>query len=268
MRLIILILFSVFFLSFTGKRGKSDASKVHLKGKVKFIVQTTFGAKNKSGKIVKLEGRSEKSTYSYNDKGNVVEFCPYFNDTIIQWKEVSIYDNKDNLILVNHYDPDGKLGLIRKYYKKSLMQIKKIETSLDTSKLGSYFIYENDSFPNDTAHYGAYFINQYDSLDNLIERDSYWGNRLDNKWTYNYDKNGNLIVLLYSDFTNKRIRIVSYYDKDGNLIGDSSAGTRTINDYKTKYQYEDFDRNGNWLKEIIIHSDSAIEILERKIEYN
>lgn len=250
----LLILISVFLLAFNGKGTKNTLTKENLKGSVKSLSVTYYNAKDTNGAI-KTTNISSKYTSKFNVKGNPEYLRILWYDGRLQRRNDFIYE-KDNLCLIK-YD-SGIVNSIRDTFiydnKNTLI---KMETLPDV---------------DDGTLYGKYEIYKYDNNQNIIEKDGYDYNLLNEVWTYTYDAKGNIIVEKDSDKSGFNHYIsISKYDITNNLIESRfigrSNGMNRDTILKSTYKYENYDKNGNWLKEISIQNDTEIQIIERKIEY-
>ena len=112
---------------------------------------------------------------------------------------------------------------------------------------------------------------EYDDDGNQIEETQYKEEgELAARWKYKYDDDGNLVEeTWYYEEGELPDKYEYKYDDDGNDI--EMKLTYYIRDKKTTviftYEYEEYDKKGNWTKKIIYRDDEPYEIEERDIEY-
>ncbi|HTA27813.1 MAG TPA: hypothetical protein VK809_08490 [Bacteroidia bacterium] len=239
-----LILLSFLLFSFVGNKHKNDLDKYHLKGRVKTC--TEFYYYNNSG--TQKNKLSSRDVDDYNSKGYLIAVSSYFgkSDTILE-KWTYLYNNRDKMIEEKGYGYNNRLTYTRRYNCDSnWVKLFSIDSIVDDWK--TFYKYdtkgnmiEEGCYKNNMA-FNEKFIYQYDALDNLIEEDDYLYNKdsLTQKLFYKHDTNGNEI---------------------------ERSGGHPCDRYTCKY--ENFDKEGNWLREIKISKDNIPEetIIERVIEY-
>jgi hypothetical protein len=201
----------------------------------------------------KLDGSLDmKKTYKYAENGNKIEENWYKLDGSLDKKKTYKYAENGNRTEENSYEADGSLsykyGDAPKTYKYD-EKGNKIETN----------IYRSDgSF----RHKDKY---KYDEKGYKIER--YYSNsdgRVVLVSTSKYDKKGNKIECNgcgweAEDETYK-------YDEKGNIIEYKGIFDNGFLLFKKSYEYE-FDKRGNWIKQIEFLDGIPTYILERQYEY-
>ena len=86
---------------------KNGWEEANLKGKVKSLTESKYGAEDRFGEIQKKESSlSSKETYKYDDKGNLIEKNNYNADGFY-YKHTKKFDDKGNKIEENYYNADG-----------------------------------------------------------------------------------------------------------------------------------------------------------------
>ncbi len=232
---------------------KTDWEKDNLKGKVKSYTNIAYEAIEKNGKVQKGKRREDELDnflVKYGNKGNIVERNYYYYDGSLSWKYTYKYDSKVNRIEENWCNFAGKL-----YYKYTFKydsrgnEIEKNEYDSDGS-LSSKFTYK------------------YDSKGNEIEKNTYNSDgKLIRKYTYKYGSKGNKIECNIYTSDGSLIGEETYkYDSKGNEIECKGYDLYQKYTYKNKYEYE-YDKHGNWTKQIFYADDKPAEIVERKYEY-
>lgn len=167
-------------------------------------------------------GRLEVSYFKYDENKNLVEEINY-----IQNSENYLNAGDEKLVLQyitkNNYNENNKLeNSITEYMVDGVL---KKERGITRKYNSNNFIIESHFFEGSFNRYTFY---KYDGLDRLAERSTY-NNNLDNSpviETYFYDKNNNIIKLLYTTTsdTNYKInetKIVTYeytFDDFGNWV--------------------------------------------------
>lgn len=262
------------FLGYSQENKKSDLAKDNIKGKVKYIEESTYYLKgyldnneikgnHRTYKITKfnMEGNIEHEitkglidypriiplrtiTYRYNSAGKKIE-QKYIEDSCII--NNYIYDEVGNLIQEDYY---------QFFFKRAGKIINKYDS---VGNLIERCMYRKDETLNSKTLY------KYDSLGRNIETKNLVG--IIGNFISKYDSNSNEVDILgYDDDSNEgeEIRI---YDKYRNILeyryykNDSLLCKRTI-----KYKY---DKRFNWVwqKTNEIYNENKYIIIERRIVY-
>lgn len=233
MEKIILVILSVLCLvSCNQSEKKNDLTEENLKGKVKSITENTYEAVDKFGQIEKGDVLVDSSAV-YTDDGHF-----------------KIYNEKGNKIEGNIYFSDGRLH--PKYTYKYDENRNKIEENYYNSNGRLYFKYTY----------------KYDKKGNKIEGNIYFSNgKLDKKVTYKYDEKGNIIELNgYNSDGSLLYKYTYKYDKKENIIEKNRYNSNGSLDEKYTYKYE-YDKNNNWIQQVVYENNKPIGIKERIIEY-
>jgi hypothetical protein len=236
---------SFLLFSFVGNKHKTDLDLNHLKGRVKTC--TEFYYYNSSG--TQKNKLSSRDVYDYNSKGYLIAVSSYLgkSDTISE-KWTYLYYNRDRKIEEKGYGYNNRLTYTRRY---------KCDTNWEK-------LFSSDSIVDDWQTFY-----KYDNNGNNVEEDRFKdGMVFERKLMYKYDTTDNLIEeddYLYANDTITD-KLFYKYDSNGNVI--ERRGLRHLCDGYT-YKYENFDKEGNWLREIKISSDIIPEetIIERVLEY-
>jgi hypothetical protein len=266
---------------------KNDLTVLNLKGKVKTLYESTFNVEDKFGKIQKgdLQNKivtsfnesgnesektyyksdgslSAKYTHKYNNDGSEIErnYYSLINNNL-SWKIIYKYDSNGNKIKENWYDLNGNLTQmnIYKYDDKGNM------IEYDNYKTDGSLFYKESYKYNDKGY--KIETNSFDPNARLISKD-----------TYKYNDNGNMIVddIFYPNYSSNQYtkngdkieggsdKYTYKYDNNGNTIEQVSYNDDGINTYNDKY---DFDKTGNWIKEILLKNSTVQNIIERVIVY-
>jgi len=229
-----------------GSLGTKDTYTYDIKGKM-----TGWKAFNNDGSL-NLKN-SIKETWNYDLNGNITENCDFSSDSLIR-KGTYNYDDKVNLVEVNHYGANGTLKSKEKYIYDSKRNKIEWDVYLSDGNLSGKHLYNYDSNGNviEEKTYKAEGILQtiktckYDSKNNMIEED--------------FHGDGIIYIFKKIAYNSK-----SKYDNNNNKIENiffNDSGLKT----KTTYKYE-FDKTGNWIKQTTFENDIPTELHKRKIEY-
>ena len=176
----------------------------------KFFDETNFNYKNNllENTISKIEKRTNKTLYKYDDKNNVIEYCQLTNDTLY-FKKSSIYDSKNNPIEQIYFYPKYRRNnSIEKFtydYKNRIVNIQSFDEDNKPKNhyLKTYFntkgfiIKTEFIYTDSNKGYSNTSIIEYDKLGNLTRRIN-----LDNdgkpketiEYKNTYDKKNNIII--------------------------------------------------------------------------
>ena len=101
-------LFLIVNFSFAQTKIQNDLTRDGLKGKVSFFSESKYDLVEKFGEIEK-GSLSDKFTYKYDEKGNMIEVNYYNADESLGDKYTYKYDEKGNKIESIRYNADGSL---------------------------------------------------------------------------------------------------------------------------------------------------------------
>ena len=241
-----------------------------LKGKVKEITITTSNVKEYFGDIVSTDIK-EKIKLKYNEDGYTLEKFKIDKNGELKWKWEFIYNEDGRWIEMHEYKLNnfinGELKFITKY--KHDEDGNHIEADIyNTDKAVNYNKIKNKEFD------GKWKC-KYDEGGNKIEANYYnKDGELIQKNNYRYDEDGNEITETINHTWVSKILTSDYrYDEDGNLIAEADYIMEEL-DYKAdleekfSYEYDKFDKENNWLKQIKYNQDATpVSITEREIDY-
>ncbi|HTO15238.1 MAG TPA: hypothetical protein VLZ83_05690 [Edaphocola sp.] len=278
-------------------QNKNDYENFKLNGKVNSVRETTYQAEEKFGEISK--GEIGRKSYDILSKDGLIIF-----NQDGKLKTITIYET--------HSDKDEIFQkLVYKYTEKICSEVdtyssdgeleEKITTEIKNGKIIKEISYDSEGKLKSTLEYKYGRNNnkkqaiRYDSNSVIVSKSNYeYSNRdkvkqtetfakngkLKSKGTY--DKNGNLIEYVwFKDNGKVEMKSLTKYDENNfeieNTLFDDNHEIYSI----TKYEYSDFDENGNWLKRVQFDNDGdyvdgkyvvsdkfkAEYIVEREITY-
>jgi len=240
-----LLLMSSFLLAHA-QREKTDLEKDKLKGSVKSVVSTGYKVDNSTGKVRK--GRTiHSSTSKYNDKGYVTLFISTSGKDTVEGEYVDyspkkttyIYDNKNNLIGSNDYDPDGNLNDSSSY------------TVDNKGNRIDWYTYKADGTVEQN------FTTEYDAQGNLIESNEYYKGKLKERHTYKYDAKGHQSEDdCFGGDSRMKWKETFNYDLKGNLVEVTDFKRNGSFDARFEYGY---DIKGNQIEEKEYASESSLK---------
>jgi len=188
-----------------------------------------------------------EDSYKYDKYGKVIEEFKYDSENKLIKKTINNYNEKGNLINSDYYNSN------------MILKSKKIVKYDDISNINVISNYNSDNILKNKQ--------QFKYKDNkIIESQYFIGDKIDEIWTYKYDKEDNVIekslfcnCILESepDLTWK-----FQYDKYGNEILWDQDYEDIVNTYTYKY-----DKNGNWTEKISFEKSVPDMLYERRIEY-
>ena len=172
------------------------------------------------------EGRNNKTTYTYDEKGNFLSSTVYFRDQAMITTEWT-YDNDDKVAKVmtySHNEPtDGPAYLSFSYDEQDrLARIRCLDENDDELW---FYIYTYDEKGNlikreDEDRYVTNYT--YDDHNRIISETSFWDSSQASHYEYTYDDNGFLIKKyaenrseIYTNDDNGNPIEIVYYDANG-----------------------------------------------------
>ncbi|WP_396186499.1 hypothetical protein [Flavobacterium sp.] len=211
-------------------------------GKVKTITQTLYCVKEKFGEMEKT-GYPSTSFSFFNEKTNLIKdsISDEISSIVTNYK----YDNGNKIIEKLHFN----------YPKMQIDTVKNQTSSLNMSKSIEKYVYSNSNKKRKEIGQGKISVSHFDNQNRLIEYDEYKNDgSLSYSRNYSYDSKDNIIEEIISYFVSS-ITYNYTYDKRNNLIQKKVNGLINVN-----YSYQNFDSNGNWLKQ-------NIEVINLKPNY-
>jgi len=200
---------------------------------IKVLTESRYSAINTNGEVAKGDLLS-KSVRSYNEDGNLLEYLSYGNNGFQKDKQISLLDN-----LTYKYDEQG-------YLTEKLSQVEYIMAP-------SKWEYKNDRYGYE-VEMNAYFKD---------------GSKISSlKTTYKYDDNGNATEYMAVNTDVHFYTIVTYeYDANGNKIVITNYDASGIASAISNYKYLNLDNAGNWCRQDCYLNGVTEWIKEREIEY-
>lgn len=193
---------------------------------------------------------SYRISYKYDNTGNILEET-FYNSASNVWarRETYKYDNKNNKIEWIDYLSDGTISLRSTHkYNEGGNEIEQNRYSSDGSLLDKW-------------------IFKHDEKGNVIELYDYEPDgSLDRTFLKQYDEKGNKIEVSIYRFGKLISKETWIYDEKGNIIDQTELGPNGSLIQKYTYKNE-FDNNGNWIKQISYEYDIPLYVIEREIVY-
>ncbi len=271
----------------------SNWEKENLKGNVESYIEISNIAIEKNGKIVQYSKKTSwagKDKFIFNNQGNLVEkhFYNYTKgDLYSKWTykydterqliecrmcftdlastkchlNKYIYEKEGNKIVVRHYE-------IREFFPEAgdgdYVRTKWIYTY---DKEQKYIIKSEEYRGEDDLQEKITYT--YDENGNLIKENCVYNNKEHSIITYKYNEKGNVIEKkFWCDYykeINKTIRFD--YDENGNIVTElyaSYEGDKIYSIYTYQYKY---DKKGNWTECIKYKIGEPDKVLKRTYKY-
>jgi hypothetical protein len=156
------------------------------------------------------------------------------------------------------------MGTPQRYYEykydtnNKLVETKEFMAS-DSTHLGTY------TYRYDTEQdFREYYYMGFGRLDHNID------SNLECTWQYKYDNKKNLVELnVYTGSKYIGHHVVATYNDNDEIIFEEGYDIETQNKTKAQYSYIYFarDKNGNWLKMVIMSFGKTKTVVKREIEY-
>jgi len=232
---------------------KTDLIKERLNGKVKAVVEYTYGTRNKADKNGEIQKGQPYDTIvsKFDEKGNRLESTQNKSYSLSIVRTKYIYNNKGYLIESIGYLSDNSLG-----YKQTLK-------------------YDSSGNPIEEKYQGTHpdikrtRIFKYDDAGNKIEEfTDTIGGCIWYKMAYKYDANGNMIewrtYYCKDTFVDKATFI---YDNENRLIEMDGYNRKSLVETRQIRKHSHYDKYKNPLREDVLINGKATSITQREIEY-
>ncbi len=287
-RLLYILLLAVVFFSCKEKKADNDWGKMNLRGKVKMIKETdyfldTTGAdKGKKLRWTKF--------YMFNLSGNLVHTFQVSEKGDTGLQVVYEYDTLGRIRAESSFSNDvdsNDIKAVKSYYYDSLGNniAVTIVTGITNNSPDGYVMTK--------------FSNWFNKEKQLTRQTRLLGPVVDGRYhdsiivTYIYNKQGSLIAdrtlhangdtaIGYYDYDDNKkctlerktpikgndvMKIVRAFDKDGNMLEETSYEEFKNLHSQKKMEYLKPDKQGNWTEQRIHWHDLGTTVLERVIEY-
>jgi len=271
------------------KHKKNDLETLHYKGRVKVVVYKIYHAMEDSGKV-KKGGIISKVITKCDSNGYFVQQSNYKGGEKLIYEVVHTYDKDHNLISemktedVMQYlsqdnsKPDSLNTVVDSFnYKLDEKGNKRVVKVKENGKPWyrdvnmfddkGNVILSKEYVPWDTLNKTEKY--KYDDKGNLVEKAAF---RADSslfiRYTYKYDDASNLVeVVTYNGMDSIRTKETMKYDDKGNKTLDVSVKGDGTSQFDWHYEFTDFDKTGNWIRELTYSSGKPQSVVERLIEY-
>lgn len=255
---------------------ENDLKEMNLKGNVKSVRQTTYKAVKIGDNVEKggrkLERKSDLDFFIlFNANGNKSEQYLFKADSSLDRKLIYQYDDKGSTTQEDRYDADGTLTHKTAFsytYDSKGKVTERIRTAdgrsyTYTSKYddkGNIIEWDADGKPE-----SAY---KYDGNGKVIEVAYYKADGgADWRYTYTYDSNGNKYEeTWYQSGTKFVMKYLWKYDDKGNVVGCVWVDSKNKSRKQFQWSYE-YDKHGNWTKQIEYRKDKPVFVTERQLAY-
>lgn len=280
---------------------KNSLAQYHLKGKVRLLTQFDYSLSHDTSRVLR-DSLIQYFNWKFDKKGNSIEWKSKRSNAMDTNSSVAIYDSNEHLVKdsgglnVEIYQYDEKGNMIRRvqyYYpfpfsnsikpKIGITDIYKIDKngneieddcfwgnkdSLNYKACIEYNIsgqeLKRTCFDNEGKSFSK-VIRIYNTKGNQTEYQFYTHDTLERKTKNKFDTNGNEIESCTYKKDGELENKYSWDDK-GNLVEfDYTEANGSVARYS--YHYENFDKEGNWLRSITFLNGKPTLIERRTIEY-
>ncbi len=272
------------------KKEKNDLERLHYNGKVKSVAYKIYRAKGDSGTKGEKEMVVSKVITMCNNNGYFVGQDNFKNGERLNYRVMRKYDTNNNLVtetrmetvVVNLSQGDMKGDSMK--MEKDTFAYKfdnngnKIEMKVSRNKKPSYrdvntfdangnITYQEEYVPWDTLYKKESY--KYDKDGNVIEKISRHPDTSKYvSYSYKYDAKGNMIECFSKESKSDRSSTETIkYDDKGNIIEDVNKDNTGYVFWNWRYEFSEFDKNGNWTKETSYSNNKPQAITERQIDY-
>lgn len=215
---------------------KNDLTKRELKGSVKFVDVFYYHVMEKSNSIIKTKG-GKIDYFSFNDSGNLTESKSFNGNEYKEIADFSKFNNTGNSLESNkNKDYNLRLRCVFNYDKnnKLIEEIRYDSKGNETNKTNyEYGINEElikVKFSDPSGAIRGQTMNKYDENSKLIEKISYG-----QKYTYEYDINGNLIQ---ENYISAKQKYNYKYNSNNKVLEVTKYNSSDIVLFNEKYSYD------------------------------
>lgn len=259
------ILIIIGFLLLNAGKGASDVQQQKLKGHVKTLTNCQCP--------IRWDGKSDQAgciiyVFRYNEQGNQIEDNDYVGGTLLtgygklNHKRLYKYDLEGNQTEVEEYDADGNLNqkVVYTYNESGLRTERRNYTAEGSLWRRSVFGYDSNGNRTECTKYDA---------EGTMSED----------YTYAYDLNGNIVLEQHILIRPRKKedgvqgeKTMDYvktfvYDDAGQMTKETDNMGRFRTPLETDFKYENYDAEGNWLKQITIEDGKQVSVTDRIIDY-
>ncbi len=286
MRLLLPTIFTIIcLLGCHIKKKKSDLSESALMGRVRSLKEVCYKTENRFGESKKSELLSIIVS-KYSEDGFLIELTDFGSDGKIDRYES--YTRKDSIThkkTTLYLDNDIYRRRYTKYINRHQVYFEDIGDNGTLCEIDSNFQF--DQFGNliGSITYSSFLPNRssYSEVLSITSLD------LSGKREYQYDTDGNIITemiwtnidgdpttkkykydngsLIESEYNGVNFISKVSYDKQGNMKEETTTYKDSEHVSVTRYTYERYDSNGNWLKKTVRYDNGRGFVTEREIEY-
>jgi len=210
---------------------------------------------NSGNKIIEYTYTAEdfpntSRVFKYGVNGEITEMNWYAQDSILLNKWVYKYDNEGNMVEENSIQSGDSLST---------------KTTYKYNEKG--YVVEENFYASDGSH-GSKRTFRYNLKGNNVEEICYdKDGNFDEKFIYKYDRNGNKIKFsCYIVYETLNREATYKYDNKDNIAEWSYH--ESYDNYNKKHTYKyTFDKQNNWIVQVVYINEIPKFIIERKIEY-
>ena len=228
---------------------KTETPVDKLQGKVKSVKENEYHLGRQYG--IRYNRYEGQTISVYSETGAEIEVEGYDKHGNADYKLIYTYDAQGNRVACDDYN-NGKLETKSTYkYDDHANITEQDDFDALTNKLTKKHVFKYDG----SGHQIEFTATDADgkqefraantvNADGKVTEEQYYDadNNPEFKIAYTYDTRGNESVL-------------TYYKPDGTV------------DFKLSYEYENFDANGNWIKETTLKNGKPFVVINRELQY-
>lgn len=269
-KITLLLLLIIVSCNKKAEKSEQNLDFFNLKGKIKTVQITTYGADLKFGEPQKNDNIFNQEILKFNSEGLLISKNAEFEN--FEYK----YDNSNNLIFTSEKNKEGKINTTnnKKYNENNQLVEEKIVQYGEI--LIKKYNYEKNkitviSYDANGKTSGAKQIREI-SENGSVSKVSNYNNSgdLTAEIKFKYDKNGNETqALINHEFFMKGMpinEVINKYDDNNKIVSTITNDENGVLLQEVKYSYE-YDENKNWIKMIYYEDEKVVSITERKIIY-
>jgi len=235
-----------------------------LKGNVKTVREISYDEVEESDEFIGREINYESVAY-YNHDGKIRERLNFYDaDTAF-----STYHYDEGKLVETHYLRRGRINDKTEFRYNSKGDLKaKVQTNLlkDTIDFMEIYKYDENDKLNEVgvtdAKGNLKTLYKYDDAENKVECIYPWG-----KVKYRYDSLGREIEETVFDDKDVLVARGFIVYEDGLVKEMYDEDPEGVVEWRVKYDYSNFDHEGNWLRKVIYKNGDVEGVVIREIEY-